>query len=33
MLVAVNNDGSLTVDTGTVTKGGQDNPRRSTPYA
>ena len=33
MEIEVNADGSLTVDTGKVTKGGQDNPRRTVPYA
>jgi len=32
MEITVNNDGSLTVDTGKITKGGQDNPRRTTSY-
>ena len=32
MEVTVNSDGSLTVDTGKVTKGGQDNPRRVVSY-
>ena len=33
MEIEVNADGSLVVDTGKVTKGGQDNPRRTVPYA
>ncbi len=33
MEITINPDGSLTVDSGKVTKGGQDNPRRTIPYA
>ena len=33
MAIAVNADGSLTVDTGAITKGGQDNPTRAEPYS
>lgn len=32
MAITVNADGSLTVDTGAITKGGQDNPTRAVPY-
>ena len=32
MEVTVNADGSLTVDSGTITKGAQDNPQRTVPY-
>ena len=32
MEVTVNADGSLTVDSGTITKGDQDNPQRTVPY-
>ena len=32
MEVTVNDDGSLTVDSGKITKGGQDNPQRAVPY-
>ena len=33
MEVTVNPDGSLSVDTGVVRKGDQDNPQRTVPYA
>jgi cytochrome b6-f complex iron-sulfur subunit len=33
MEITVNADGSLTVDTGVVRKGDQDNPQRTVPYA
>ena len=33
MQITVNPDGSLTVDTGTIRKGNQDNPQRTVPYA
>ena len=33
MEVIVNADGSLTVDTGVIRKGDQDNPQRTVPYA
>jgi cytochrome b6-f complex iron-sulfur subunit len=33
MAVTVNDDGSLTVDTGSITKGGPDNPKRAVPYS
>ena len=32
MQITVNADGSLTVNTGAITKGGQDNPARAVPY-
>lgn len=32
MAVSVNADGSLTVDTGNIRKGDQDNPQRAVPY-
>lgn len=32
MEITVNNDGSLSVDTGKITKGGEDNPQRTTGY-
>ena len=32
MAITVNVDGSLTVDTGVITKGGTDNPKRTVPY-
>ena len=32
MDIAVNADGSLTVDTGSITPGGEDNPTRAVPY-
>ncbi len=32
MQVTVNDDGSLTVDSGAITKGGTDNPVRAVPY-
>lgn len=33
MEITVNPDGSLTVDTGRIVKGGEDNPQRTVPYA
>ena len=33
MEITVNGDGSLTVDTGKIRKGGEDNPQRTVPYA
>ncbi len=32
MDITVNDDGSLTVDTGSITKGGANNPQRAVPY-
>lgn len=32
MEITVNSDGSLTVDTGSITGGGADNPQRTVPY-
>ena len=32
MAITLNDDGSLVVDTGAITKGGEDNPQRSVPY-
>ena len=33
MAITANPDGSLTVDTGRIVKGGEDNPQRTVPYA
>ena len=32
MEITVNSDGSLTVNTGNIKKGGEDNPQRTTSY-